>query len=138
MIPGRVNAALLELLDTERFAATVVVLHANHAQELNDDVASAASSLRASRVVLLNQAVLLRTINDTVAAQRELSQRLVELGVVPYYLHQLDRVAGAAHFEVPVERGRRIVESLARQVPGYLVPRYVREIPGQPHKISLL
>ena len=88
--------------------------------------------------MLLNQAVLLRRVNDTVAAQVSLSERLVQLRVVPYYLHQLDRVRGAAHFEVPVERGQEIVEALRRQLPGYAVPRYVREVAGEPYKVSLV
>jgi L-lysine 2,3-aminomutase len=87
--------------------------------------------------MLLNQAVLLRGVNDSVIAQRQLSERLIECGVVPYYLHQLDRVAGAAHFEVPVEEGRHIVTVMRRELPGYMVPKYVQELPGQPYKVSL-
>ena len=80
---------------------------------------------------LLNQAVLLRGVNDDADALAELCERLVDLRVLPYYLHQLDRVAGAAHFEVPEERGRAIVEQLRDRLPGYAVPRYVREMAGQ-------
>jgi L-lysine 2,3-aminomutase len=87
--------------------------------------------------MLLNQAVLLRGVNDSVAAQESLSERLVALGVVPYYLHQLDRVAGAAHFEVPIEQGRQIIAELRTRLPGYMVPRYVQEVPGEASKTIL-
>ena len=87
--------------------------------------------LHRAGVLLLNQTVLLRGVNDSVDALADLSRRLVELRVVPYYLHQLDRVAGAAHFEVPEMDGRRLVEALRSQLPGYAVPRYVRETPGE-------
>jgi L-lysine 2,3-aminomutase len=115
-----------------------MVIHANHAQELADDVALALDKLRRAGVMLLNQAVLLRGVNDSVAAQQALSERLIAVGVVPYYLHQLDRVAGAAHFEVPIAEGREIIEQLRARVPGYMVPRYVQEISGEPNKTILM
>jgi EF-P beta-lysylation protein EpmB len=136
MIPGRVTDTLIDWLAGGRLAP-IVVLHANHARELSEEVAEAMDRLRRAGVMLLNQAVLLRGVNDTVAAQVDLSERLVQLGVIPYYLHQLDRVRGAAHFEVPVERGLEIVEGLRRQLPGYAVPRYVREVAGEPYKKPL-
>jgi L-lysine 2,3-aminomutase len=77
-------------------------------------------------------------VNDSADALAELSLRLIDCRVTPYYLHQLDRVAGAAHFEVPVERGREIVCELRSRLPGYAVPRYVREEPGEPAKTVLL
>ena len=83
---------------------------------------------------MLNQAVLLRGVNDSVSALVELCRSLVDLRVLPYYLHQLDRVAGAAHFEVPVEQGLTMMAELRRQLPGYAVPRYVREVAGEAHK----
>jgi L-lysine 2,3-aminomutase len=89
-------------------------------------------------IVLLNQAVLLRGVNDSVEAQVALCERLVDLRVMPYYLHQLDRVAGAAHFEVPVETGRQIVAQLRERLPGYAIPRYVAEIPGAQSKSALV
>ena len=90
---------------------------------------------RASR--LLNQAVLLRGVNDSADLLVELSQRLVELRVMPYYLHRLDRVAGAAHFDLPAERGRQLIAEMRRRLPGYAVPRFVEEIPGEPSKTLL-
>ena len=113
------------------------MIHANHPRELDDSVADVLTKLRSAGVALLNQSVLLRGVNDSVDALAGLSERLVEFGVLPYYLHQLDRVAGAAHFEVPVEEGRQIMDELRRRLPGYLVPRYVREVPGAASKIVL-
>ena len=88
-------------------------------------------------IPLLNQAVLLRGVNDSVEAQAALWERLVDLRVMPYYLHQLDRVAGAAHFEVPIDEGRRIMRALRARLPGYAVPRYVQEIPGADSKVVI-
>jgi EF-P beta-lysylation protein EpmB len=136
MVPMRMTRELLAMLESSRLSK-VMVIHANHAQELAEDVAAALDELRHAEVTLLNQAVLLRGVNDSVDAQQLLSERLIELGVVPYYLHQLDRVAGAAHFEVPVEEGRRIVEELRKRLPGYMVPRYVQEIAGEASKTIL-
>jgi len=136
MVPSRVTSHLLDLLANSRLTP-VMVIHANHAQELDEAVADSLRRLRERGVMLLNQAVLLRGVNDRVRALRQLSERLVECGVVPYYLHQLDRVAGAAHFEVPADEGRRMVESLRRELPGYMVPQYVQEVPGEPYKMPL-
>jgi L-lysine 2,3-aminomutase len=88
-------------------------------------------------ILVLNQSVLLRGVNDDADVLAQLSLRLVELRVMPYYLHQLDRVAGSAHFEVPVERGRAIVRELRSRLPGYAVPRYVREVAGEAYKVPL-
>jgi EF-P beta-lysylation protein EpmB len=137
VVPSRVTAALIAWLTQTRLAP-VVVVHANHARELSNDVAVAAERLRHAGVMLLNQAVLLRGVNDSVAAQQELAERLIEVGMLPYYLHQLDRVAGAAHYEVPVEEGRQIIAKLRSRLPGYMVPRYVQEISGEPNKTILL
>lgn len=137
VVPSRITEALLRILTESRLTA-VVVLHVNHPQELARDVVEAIARLRTTEATLLNQAVLLRGVNDSVATQRQLSERLIDLGVVPYYLHQLDRVAGAAHFEVPTDEGQRIIEELRRQLPGYMVPRYVQEIPGEPSKSILI
>lgn len=137
VLPSRVTDALVGSLTDCRLTA-VMVVHANHARELADDVAASLDKLRRAGIMLLNQAVLLRGVNDSVAAQKELSERLVAVGVVPYYLHQLDRVAGAAHFEVPIDEGRQIISELRSQLPGYMVPRYVQEIAGEPSKTVLL
>jgi len=137
MIPTRVTEELIAWLTGTRLTP-VVVIHANHARELDDAVADSLSRLRQVSVTLLNQAVLLRGVNDSTAALTALSERLIEIGVVPYYLHQLDRVAGAAHFEVPVQQGRQIIDRLRARLPGYMVPKYVQEIPGELSKIALM
>lgn len=136
VLPQRITQALTELLSASRLKP-IVVIHANHANELNEEVAGSLAKLERAGAMLLNQAVLLRGVNDTLAAQRDLCERLVELNVVPYYLHQLDRVAGAAHFEVEVEEGLDLIQQLRRQLPGYAVPRYVQEIAGEPNKVVL-
>ncbi len=136
VIPQRVNDELLAWLTGTRLTP-IVVLHANHARELDDDVAAAVRRLRAAGVLLFNQAVLLAGVNNEVQILADLSQRLIELGVAPYYLHQLDRVAGAAHFEVSVEDGLQIMDDLRSRLPGYAVPRYVREEPGAAAKSPL-
>ncbi len=133
MIPTRITAGCLNWLSTCRLTP-VVVIHANHGAELDATVAAALDRLREADVMLLNQTVLLRGVNDSLAALSDLSERLIDLRVVPYYLHQLDRVRGAAHFEVPVERGRELVRQLRDALPGYAVPTYVQELAGQPSK----
>jgi EF-P beta-lysylation protein EpmB len=133
MIPDRVTDELLALLRATRLAPFVVI-HANHARELTGSVVEALARLSDSGIVLLNQSVLLAGVNDDVDTLCELCERLVDLRVMPYYLHQLDRVAGAAHFEVSPTRGRRLVEQLRTRLPGYAVPRYVRETAGAEHK----
>jgi EF-P beta-lysylation protein EpmB len=137
MIPERVTSELFDWLNGTRLSP-VMVIHANHPAELLSGAAAAVRSIVSAGVPTLNQAVLLRGVNDSVEVLVELSERLVDLGVIPYYLHQLDRVAGAAHFEVPIEEGLRIVEELRRRLPGYAIPRYVREVAGEPYKIPLM
>ena len=136
MVPSRITDELIHWLTDTRLTP-IVVIHANHAEELDDRVADGLSRLAEMRVMLLNQAVLLRGVNDSVDALTNLSQRLVEVGVVPYYLHQLDRVAGAAHFEVPVDEGQQLLQKLRAKLPGYMIPKYVQEIPGEPSKTLL-
>lgn len=129
-IPERVEDGLLRLLRGTRLR-TVLVVHANHANELDADVERALNALRSVLTALLNQSVLLRGVNDDAATLASLSERLFACGVLPYYLHLLDRVAGAAHFDVAESTGRRLVADLRARLPGYLVPRLVREIAGE-------
>ncbi|MBM4002611.1 MAG: EF-P beta-lysylation protein EpmB [Planctomycetes bacterium] len=136
MIPQRVTASLLATLTNTRLTPFVVV-HINHPREIDDDVSRALRLLVDAGIVVLNQAVLLRGVNDAVDPLEELCLRLVQLRVLPYYLHQLDRVQGSAHFEVPRETGQRIVAELLARLPGYAVPRYVVELPGAVSKIPL-
>ncbi len=135
VLPARVTAALCARLAASRLRS-VVVIHANHAAELGDEAAAALGRLRAAGALLLNQSVLLAGVNDEVGILAALSQRLLECGVLPYYLHLLDPVAGAAHFDVPLERARALHGELHARLPGYLLPRLVREVPGAAGKLN--
>ena len=136
VLPERVDAPLLAWLSALPWPVTVV-LHANHANEFDPSVDAAMMRLREAGVTLLNQAVLLRGVNDSVEALAALSERGFAAGVLPYYLHQLDRVQGAAHFEVSDDRARSIHAGLAARLSGYLVPRLVREVAGDSGKRPL-
>ncbi|MBP6626518.1 MAG: EF-P beta-lysylation protein EpmB [Arenimonas sp.] len=136
VLPERVDPELLHWLAGLR-QQVVVVVHANHGNEIDAGVAAALRSLRDAGATVLNQSVLLRGVNDSVAALAVLSERLFAAGTLPYYLHQLDRVAGSAHFEVPDDEARRLHAALAAELPGYLVPRLVREVAGAPAKLAL-
>jgi EF-P beta-lysylation protein EpmB len=136
VLPSRVNGPLLEWLRGLSWT-TVVVLHVNHARELSLDVRAALAQLADSDVTLLNQSVLLRGVNDDEDALAELSLELFDSGVLPYYLHLLDRVTGTAHFDTPEEKAVRLVASLPRRLPGYLVPKLVREVAGEDSKLPI-
>ena len=136
VIPARITPGLVALLANTRLRVSLVI-HANHAQELDDAVAAALEPLRRGGIALLNQSVLLAGVNDELEALAGLSERLFEIGVLPYYLHLLDRVAGAAHFAVPEERVHGLREALLARLPGYLVPRLVREVAHAPSKIPV-
>jgi len=136
VLPERVDADLLAWLATQPWPVTVVI-HANHANEFNAEVDGALAKLRQAGATLLNQAVLLRGVNDSIDALAALSTRSHAAGVLPYYLHQLDRVEGAAHFEVDDARARQLHTALAARLSGYLVPRLVREVAGDPGKRPL-
>ncbi len=135
VIPQRVTPELVGRLTASRLQA-VVVLHANHPNEFDGAVEAACRQLRATGATLLNQAVLLAGINDSVATQAALARRLFDAGVLPYYLHALDRVSGARHFESPVDPGE-LMAGLRSRLPGYLVPSLVRENAGAPYKQPL-
>lgn len=137
VIPDRVEPALLDWLNQTRLQ-TVMVLHANHANEIDQAVLEACQRLNQAGVTLLNQSVLLRGVNDSVATLAALSERLFEARIMPYYLHVLDPVQGAAHFNVPDDEARKLVTRLRDQLPGFLMPRLVREIPGEASKTPLL
>ena len=136
VLPDRMTGKLLELLQQPELQ-TLFVVHANHPHEIAGDCREALRTLVSSGIPTLNQAVLLRGVNDSGEALAELSLRLVDIGVFPYYLHQLDRVQGAAHFEVSEAEGRALIDALRARLPGYAVPRFVREIPGAPSKTPL-
>jgi len=136
VLPSRINTTLCELLAGSRLDA-VLVIHANHPAEFDPTVDAALGRLRNAGVTLLNQSVLLRGINDNIDTLATLSTRLFAAGVLPYYLHMLDRTAGTAHFEVTESRAVELHQALAAHLPGYLVPRLVREVPGGDCKQSL-
>lgn len=136
VLPERVNQRLLSWLGSLPLQA-IVVIHANHTREINRDVQTALRTLRDAGVTLLNQAVLLRGVNDNIPGLKALSEALFAAGVIPYYLHQLDRVEGAQHFEVTDQAALALIEGLRSRLPGYLVPRLVREISGADAKRPL-
>ena len=136
VIPQRVTPDLITWLRETRLTP-IMVVHVNHPAEIDRAVADALGRLVDAGIAVLSQTVLLREVNDRADVLAELYQRLIDLRVMPYYLHQLDRVAGAAHFEVPESRGRALVAQLRARLPGYAVPRYVREIPDATSKIAL-
>ncbi|MEK7321997.1 MAG: KamA family radical SAM protein, partial [Pseudomonadota bacterium] len=133
VLPSRVNQELTGWL-TRLPLQKVLVVHANHAREIDEEIAKALRDLRNCGVTLLNQSVLLRGVNDSTAALATLSETLFAAGVLPYYLHLLDKVQGAAHFDVPEAEARLLLSTLRDRLPGYLVPRLVREIEGEASK----
>ncbi len=137
VFPERVERGLVNLLSTTRLKK-VVVLHCNHPQELNDEVRQVCNELQKAGCILLNQSVLLAGINDQPTILAELSQALFACGVLPYYLHLLDKVKGAVHFDMPFAKAQAIYHQLQTLLPGYLVPRLAQEEPGKLHKTLLL
>ena len=137
VIPSRVTDGLLSTLRTSRLTP-VVVVHSNHPAELDTATGEALRRFINAGIPVLNQAVLLKGVNDNADVLTELSERLVNLAAMPYYLHQLDPVTGSLHFQIPVERGLELIAALRRRLPGYAVPRYVQEIPGEAHKSDLI
>ncbi len=137
MIPARVTEGLLRLFSacTSRI---VFVVHVNHPNEMDSSVADSFSKLRKSGITLLNQSVLLDRVNDDADTLVDLSEKLFRTGVLPYYLHQLDSVAGASHFAVSLEQGKWLLSELRRRLPGYLVPCFVAELSGEPYKTPLI
>ncbi|MCA1714076.1 MAG: KamA family radical SAM protein, partial [Gammaproteobacteria bacterium] len=136
VLPERIDDGLLAWLRMLPWPVTVVI-HANHGNEFDPSVDAALARLRTTGTTLLNQAVLLRGVNDSVEALATLSERAYAAGVLPYYLHQLDRVAGTAHFEVGDDQARGLHAALSARLSGYLVPKLVREVAGEPGKRPL-
>ncbi|MFD1008846.1 MULTISPECIES: EF-P beta-lysylation protein EpmB [Oceanisphaera] len=136
VIPARLTDELRQRLSTSRLQA-VMVLHINHANEIDDNLSQRLSSWRTAGITLLNQSVLLAGVNDSTSALCELSERLFSAGILPYYLHQLDKVAGAAHFAVDDLTATALMADMLTQLPGFLVPKLVREIGGEHHKTPI-
>jgi EF-P beta-lysylation protein EpmB len=137
VLPERVDAGLLKWLARVPLQK-VVVIHANHANEIDEQVQRACADLATAGATLLNQSVLLAGVNDCVAALAQLSESLFAARVLPYYLHLLDKVQGAAHFDVDQRRALDLHRELTARLPGYLVPRLVREVAGEPAKMAVI
>ncbi len=136
VLPSRINTELLTTLSSST-KKVIMVIHANHANELSEEVSNALLALKKSNVTLLNQTVLLKGINDDVGSLEKLSLRLFENHTLPYYLHVLDKVSGAMHFDKPLVESYQLHELLQQRLPGYLVPKLVREDSGKPYKTLL-
>lgn len=134
VLPSRVDEGLLQWMRSLKLP-TVMVVHSNHANEIDDEVRAALARLRGAGLTLLNQSVLLRGVNDDADTLADLSRTLFDAGVTPYYLHLPDRVRGTAHFDVPEPEAQRLIAALTSRLSGYLVPRLVREVPGAASKI---
>lgn len=135
-IPERIDddfIRMLSCLDKQ----VIFVIHVNHPQELDNTIFFALKRVQKLGIPLLSQTVLLHRINDNVEVLASLFTNLSNQGILPYYLHQLDRVKGTTHFETKKERGLEIMKQLSAKLPGYCVPKYVQEIPNQPNKILL-
>ena len=136
VLPSRIDADFLAWLSSLPWQA-VLVTHCNHANELGTDVHNALAAIRQTGTTLLNQAVLLKGVNDNTSILAALSEALFAAGVLPYYLHLLDPVQGAAHFDVDETAALSLINTLRKQLPGFLVPQLVREQAGAPHKIPI-
>lgn len=137
LIPQRLNEEFLQWFTQGRLKP-VLVTHINHPQEIDQHLIDILQLVRQRGVTLLNQSVLLRGINDCVSVLKALSDRLFAAGILPYYLHLLDKVQGAAHFDVAQADAERLVHALRHQLAGYLVPRLAKEVAGHPSKVVMV
>jgi len=136
VIPSRMTPELLQTLQDAPFNI-IMVLHINHANEIDDSVIDMVTAMKAHNITVLNQAVLLKDINDSVDSQVALNESLFNAGIMPYYLHLLDKVSGATHFDSDEKDAILLMHQLYQQLPGFLVPKLVREIGGQAHKTPI-
>lgn len=132
-IPERIDEELLSILSSLS-KQVVFIAHINHAREVDEDVAFALKKLQRLGIPVLNQSVLLKGVNDSVEVMKELLEKLTDNGIIPYYIHQLDKALGASHFETPEDTGKALFTQLAKELPGYSIPRYVKEVAGAPSK----
>jgi L-lysine 2,3-aminomutase len=137
VLPERIDDELLNWLASLPFQC-VFVVHANHPNELDDAFGLTITKLKQVGVTILNQSVLLKGVNDNAEVLIQLSERLFDYGVLPYYLHLLDKVQGAAHFEVGITYAKELHTEMMKRLPGYLVPKLVQEIAGQPNKTPII
>lgn len=136
VIPSRITPYLVALLSKTRLKATMV-LHINHSNEIDEELSASLELLRAARIPLFNQSVLLKGINDQAEILTELSEKLFDNGIQPYYLHMFDQVQGAAHFDVQEKQAVKIVKKMMTILPGFLMPKLVREIAGEANKTPI-
>jgi EF-P beta-lysylation protein EpmB len=135
-IPERIDEPFLQMLkDMQK--QVIFVIHVNHPKELDDEIFTALKKVQKLGIPVLSQSVLLRGVNDQVAVLKNLFETLSDHGILPYYLHQLDPVEGASHFEVPQEEGVALMQELSKHLSGYSLPRYAKEIPGRPSKVLI-
>lgn len=137
VLPSRLEPELISILLKSKLNI-VLVTHSNHPQEINEEVADYFKLLQNTKIVLLNQTVLLKNINDNAEILAELSKKLFSIKILPYYLHILDKVTGTKHFAIKLKTARKIYAELQGKLPGYLVPKLVTEQPGAKHKIMIL
>lgn len=137
VLPARITPALCATLAASS-KSVIMVVHCNHANEIGRSVVSACQKLKAQGTALFNQAVLLRHVNDNVEALRQLSEKLFNAGIIPYYLHLLDKAIGTGHFEIPEATALHFMEQLQNSLPGYLVPKLVKEVTGAPAKQTVI
>lgn len=135
-IPERITGAFLEILSTCSLQV-IFVIHVNHPKELDDEIFLALKKVSFLGIPILCQSVLLAGVNDDHAVLKELFLTLAHHGILPYYLHQLDRIKQGHHFEVPVEKGKRLIKTLRKELPGYALPKYVQEIPFESSKTEI-
>jgi len=136
VIPNRITHDLINLLSKSRLKVTMV-LHINHGNEIDSDFDRALEPLRAARIPLFNQSVLLKGVNDSAETLIALSEKMFDIGIIPYYLHLLDAVQGAAHFDVTEQEAIKIVKKMLATLPGFLMPKLVREIAGEANKTPI-
>jgi len=136
VIPNRVTKSLVTLLKNTRLKP-VMVLHINHPNEIDSELINALEPLRVARIPLFNQSVLLKSVNDNAQTLIKLSETLFDAGIQPYYLHLFDAVQGAAHFDVSEQEAVEIANSMLANLPGFLMPKLVREIAGQANKTPI-
>lgn len=136
VLPSRINDDFVTMLSKQQ-KSIIIVLHCNHPNEIDDNVKTAIKKLLSINVTVLNQTVLLKNINDNTKTLIDLSEKLFSCGVLPYYLHLLDRVQGTAHFEVDEKNAKQLNWEMMQNLPGYLVPKLVREVPGAPAKVPI-
>ncbi len=135
-IPERVTPELITALTHTRLKS-ILVTHCNHPRELDDDIAAACNTLVQNNITVLNQSVFLAGVNDNAETLVALSEALFACHILPYYLHTLDAVTGSAHFDLPLEKQRALYTVMQEQLPGFLVPKWVKEVPGEKHKTRM-